>query len=138
MAVLPPMLWPMTVAPVKPWREEGAHVFRHLAVVHGLRPGRGAVVAQIDREDPVHLAEPPRDACPVVARAEQAMQDDERRPLARFGVSQFQRHVRVFVRSGLEQFPNSAQNWTQGLISRAPGPRSGVAHRWARSVSAQV
>ena len=29
------------------------------------------------------------------------MQDDERRPLARFGVSQYQGHVRVFVRSGL-------------------------------------
>lgn len=80
----------------------------------------------------------PRDACPVVARAEQAMQDDERRPLARFGVSQFQRHVRVLVCSGLEQFRNSAQNRTQGLISRAPEPRSGLAHRWASSVSAQL
>lgn len=81
---------------------------------------------------------PPRDACPVVARAEQAMQDDERQPLARFGVSQFQRHVRVLVCSGLEQFRNSAQNQKQGLISRAPGLRSGVTHRWASSVSAQV
>lgn len=101
MAVLPPMLAHDRRAREAVAREEGAHVFRHLAVVHGLRPRRGAVVAQIDREDPVCLAEPPRDARPVAARAEQAMQDDERRPLARFGVSQFQGHVRVFVRFGL-------------------------------------
>jgi hypothetical protein len=72
--------------------QEGGHVLGHLPVGHALGPGRGAVIAQVEGEDPVGLAQLPRVARPVAARAEQAVQDNERRPGAGFGEGEIQRH----------------------------------------------
>ncbi len=42
-------------------RKAGAHIIGHLAIGHRLGPGRGAVIAQIECDDPMVRAEPLRD-----------------------------------------------------------------------------
>ena len=60
-------------------RQERAHVVGHLVVGHLVRPGRGAVIAQVEREDAMGRTELPGEARPVARRAEQAVQDQDRR-----------------------------------------------------------
>ncbi len=54
-------------------------VLRHLGIAHGVRVGRLAVVAQVQREHPVVGAQAPGDGTPVAAGAEQPVEDEQGR-----------------------------------------------------------
>ena len=47
-----------------------AYVLRHLGIVHRVSPGRGAMIAQVDSDDPMMHGEALGDRCPVAAGAE--------------------------------------------------------------------
>ena len=64
--------------------DQRLEVVGHLRIGHAVRPGRVAVIAQIAGEDAIALGQPLRHRMPVLRRAEQAVQDDDRRPLAVF------------------------------------------------------
>jgi hypothetical protein len=62
--------------------DESLHVVGHLEIAHRIGPGRRAVVAQVDCKHAMRAGQSARNAAPVVARAEQAVQDHQRRPAA--------------------------------------------------------
>ncbi len=57
---------------------ECAHVVGHGRIAHVIHVRGPAVVAQVRGEDPVLLGEAPRDAAPVAAGTEQAVQNHHR------------------------------------------------------------
>ena len=80
-AALPPMLCPSRAACSMPRARSGRpQVLDHFAIGHLVRPRRGAVIAQIEGQDPVARCEMLGDRPPIPAGAEQPMQDRNRRP----------------------------------------------------------
>src|SRR6266853_1254744 len=60
--------------------ERSAEVLDHFAVGHAVRPRRGAVVAQIERENAMACGKLLGDRAPIAAAPEQTVQDSDRRP----------------------------------------------------------
>ena len=77
-------------------QDERGDVVRHRVERHQVGPGRAAVVAQVEREHARALAQPLRDRAPIARRAEQPVQDHQRRAAVAIGVvSELQRQLAV-------------------------------------------
>ncbi len=72
--------------------ERSAEVLDRFAVGHSVRPRRGAVVAQIERENAMARGKLLSDRAPVAAGPEQAVQDGDRRPRAVLSGGELNRH----------------------------------------------
>jgi len=68
-------------------------IFGHRGIIHRVGPGRGAVIAQIERDDAVPRGEVLCDRGPVAPRAEQPVQNRQRRSRAIFGGGQRNGHM---------------------------------------------
>ena len=82
--------------PASSWRRMNAATSSAISSNVMVGPGRAAVVAQIEREHPRALAELLRDRAPVARRAQQPVQDHQRRAGLAVGVvSELQRQLAV-------------------------------------------
>ena len=59
--------------------DEARHVLRHLGIGHAVGPGRGAMIAQIEREDMEPRGPAARHRRPVLRRPEEPVQDQDGR-----------------------------------------------------------
>ena len=75
-----------------PRAERGAKVLNQFAVGHSVRPGRVAVIAQVERQNAVAHGKLLGNRSPVAAGPKQTVQDRNRRALAVFGGGQLNGH----------------------------------------------
>ena len=80
--------------------QRSAEVLDHFAIGHAVRPRRGAVVAQIERENAMACGKLLGDRAPIAAGPEQTMQDSDRRPGAVFSGGKLNSHFARMASQG--------------------------------------